>query len=239
MPSPARNRPPPPSPKYKPTPPWPFCDCYQRSPSNAPYRLSHANSTYVSKWGATLHCFNVRSQYCDPRYECCNVGLHKLELFVNTKCRGAVKGAVLPCAPRAKLQWQQDTWWGATYGTLKITDLYLSRQDVSYGGVSLCLLLDSPCASLTDFCYHGSQGYCQTTMYDDRYRCCPVTDTSTRPSTGKPSPPKSGGYYHDDDHHWNYDKYSPNKDDQGRDKYDTYNNGRDTGDWKSSSQYKG
>lgn len=37
---------------------------------------------------------------------------------------------------------------GATYGTLKITELYLSRQDVSYG-VSLCLLLDSPCASLS------------------------------------------------------------------------------------------
>ncbi|KAG2443093.1 hypothetical protein HYH02_009507 [Chlamydomonas schloesseri] len=166
----------PPSPPPQKYIPFPFCACKKRNIKNTPYRLKFASSTPLTTLSdgkpRVRHCFNIDISQCDATHSCCNMGIKKIEMFVNNNCRSSVKLALL-AGQSISWAFTQDTYNGNTYTTFKLPNLMLSRADVQ-NGMSLCLILTDQCAPLENFCYDGKDNSCRVTFFSMDESCCPT-----------------------------------------------------------------
>ncbi|GFR49416.1 hypothetical protein Agub_g11471, partial [Astrephomene gubernaculifera] len=165
--------PPPPSPPTAPaTPPPPFSfvqtHICPQSNANVPYILSPIQ---VSKGrdlqgnAATVMCTSVVTQTCDPSASCCDMDFSKVELLLNTGCKGDLRRTTIN-GKDVSTSWQ--TYTGFT--ALKFTNLLTLLSNPT--DATICWYIrNGACSTPSAFCYNGS---CQADVFSSDNKCCPA-----------------------------------------------------------------
>lgn len=110
--------------------------------------------------------------WCDSRKKCCDMGIKKIELFVQTKCRSTVQ---LATVGRKSLAWSftDNVLHGRVFTTFKLPRVNLDRHEIGWG-FDMCITLREPCDRLEDFCFDGPAGSCRASFFSQNEACCPT-----------------------------------------------------------------